>query len=175
VHVFASAALSQQECDVVSAPMRYRMNFSASVALVCLVIATFVLGAMIESWITGDGPPAAFIALWLSITAIWWIYVLFVGVVEVRLWPDDGRLEFRSILRKRETHIADIVEIDCRWWVPGPTRAAVNIRYRGGGYRRPVARLGNEKASRDLVQRIQEWNPSLEVKGRPIDPWRSVS
>ncbi len=149
------------------------MNLSASVSVGLLAFTTVAAVLMVASRVAGDGPPVVFIIVVLSSFAFAWYLGLFVGVLEVRFWPDDGRLEFRSFLRARETNVSDIVGVECRQWV-GPNRPAVSIRYRGGGYRRPVARLGNEKASRDLVQRIQECDPSIEIKGRPFDPWRTT-
>jgi hypothetical protein len=141
------------------------MNLWASLAVVLLVIPTFAVAAMVEGSATGNGPPVAFTVAWLGIAALVWYYVLFTGVIEVRLWSDDGRLEFRSFLRKRETNVSYVVEIDCSRWNRG-----VSIRYRDGGYRRSVARLGNEKAARDLIQRIEECYATVEVKRRPLTP-----
>src|SRR5262245_16043429 len=154
------------------APLRYRMNLAASVSLCAMTVFTVAIGAMVAGSATGNGPPVVLVVAWLGFFAVAWCSVLLLAIIEVRLWLDDGRLEFRSFLRKRATNVSDVVEIDCRLWTLN--RGGVNIRYRRGGYRRAVARLGNEKAARALVERIEQCNPAVDIKSRPFDPWRTT-
>jgi hypothetical protein len=157
-----------------SAPLRYSSYLLFAVALGWVTLGTVLAGVAIASWtVEENGPPVAFLVLSLSPVAVLWYCVLFVAIIEARLWPDDGRLEFRSLLRSRKMNVADVVDVDLG--LRGLNQRVVNIRYRRGGYRRPVARLSNLKSTWDLVERIHESNPSVEIKRRPVDPWRTTT
>jgi len=161
---------------MVSQPVRYRMPPAARAffwvwigGLTCVTAAS---GVLFGAWTAGGhGPPVLFTILWLGVLASVWYYGLVVMCIETHLWPEDGRLQFRSLLRKRETNISEVVDVD--FALHGLNQRLVTIRYRRG-YRRRVARLPNLESTWDLVHRIQESNPTVEVKRRAVDPWRTT-
>jgi hypothetical protein len=140
--------------------------------VVGLSAITLGSAALIATWtVAGHGPPVFFIVVWLIGGAWIWYYALIAGCIEATLWPEDGRLQFRSLVRERETNVADVVNVDMG--LHGLNQRSVIIRYRRG-YRRPAARLPNVRSTWDLVERIEASNPTVEVKRRPVDPWRAT-
>ena len=87
------------------APIRYRMYGTLPwLWLLLVVLFTFVgVPAMIVGTIVSDqpGPPIVFV-LMMGFVLVWFWYVALVFVsFEVQLWPDSGRLVFRSVLKTR--------------------------------------------------------------------------
>jgi len=150
-------------------PVRYRMPLGYAAFfwswLSALTVVTVVSGVLMASEaVGGSGPPVLFIVAWLTVVTSLWCYGLVFVSVEARLWPDDGRLQFRSLLRIKETNVSEIVEIGRA--LRGFDRHLVTIRYRGG-----VARMPNTKSTSELARRVQESNHSVEVTRFSRTPW----
>ena len=144
-----------------SPPVRYRMPLAYAAFfwswLSALTVVTLFSGVLLASDVVGgSGPPVLFIVAWLIVMASVWFYGLVFVSVEARLWPDDGRLQFRSLLRSKETNVSEVVEIG--WALRGLNGRLVTVRYRGG-----VARMPNTKSTSELARRVQESNQSVEV------------
>ena len=118
-------------------------------------LATIFLVAVLA---TGerDAPPLLFSAAVLAVM-VWNCYVGLVMIAyEIQL-DQSGHLEFRSILRRRRMHTADLVSITANWADPytlvfrSRTSATRTVRMMDGMH--------------DLIQEVRSINPDVELRG----------
>ena len=135
-----------------------------------LTFVTVASGVAFVSWTAGGhGPPMFFLIVWFIVATSMWYWMLAVESIEARFWPDDGRLQFRSLLRTRELNASDVIDVDMG--LRGLNQRVVIFGYRHGN-RRKVARLPNLKPTWTLVHAIQESNQAVVVRRLPVDIWR---
>jgi hypothetical protein len=112
----------------------------------------------IGTLVTGTGAPIWFAGLWLvGVAVMWWQALVFVSF-QVTVWPDSGRVAFRSVLRSKETVIGAITSIKPTF---GVNPVLVTFRYRGGTACVPRLLDGWY----DLIHRVQESNPGTAITG----------
>ena len=100
--------------------------------------------------------PIAFVLAWVAGLAVvgWCWYVLLVQVAyEVRYWPDNGRVVFRSVLHERSTTVTEIQSIRRAF-----SRRALLVQYDGGSTRLPP--FG---PMFDFVRDARDVNPAVAV------------
>ena len=98
-----------------------------------------------------------FMAVWLLGLGWTWYNLLVRTAFEVRLWPDSGRLQFRSVFRRTETTI-DAVSKIASTSING---MRVVFHHRDG----KVLVLGPFDGMSDLVFRIRQANPGVTTRG----------
>jgi hypothetical protein len=112
------------------------------------LVATWTVGAMLSE-------SSAFVLPWVALGLLvfgwcWYVFLLQVAY-EVRYWPDDGRVVFRSILREKHITVAEI-----SWIRRASNRRTVVVEYRGGS-----ARLPPFVPMLDFVRAVRENRPSV--------------
>ncbi len=141
-------------------PIRYRMT--GLMPWFCLPILGLITALgfpLVVVGIATGSPPLWFGLVWLGALGWMWFQAL-VGInFEVTLWPDDGRLQFRSVLRTRQAAIADLTSVAPSYGGMNPL--LVTFRYRGGSVQVPRTLDGWY----DLITRVRNDNPTVQLQG----------
>lgn len=98
--------------DVASQPQVFRLAwptwaFCAFFGAITLLVAAWTVQVVASE-------PAAFVVFWLCGLSVFvwvWYHLLVQVSYEVRFWPGDGRVMFRSILREKRTTLTAIRSI----------------------------------------------------------------
>ena len=118
---------------------------------------TFIVGPILIIKAIQGGPdaPGPAVLLWFAVLAWFWFVLLYLMSFELRLF-DDGRLECRSVLRRRRLRVTDIKSIGP--WLPFDTVTFAIRTSSGNAY---VPRQMTNMF--DFATVLRDMNPAIDL------------
>ena len=145
------------------APIRYaipRFYLWSTVVGALIVTGVGTVGLLIATVVGSNAPPVPFTGAFVLGSGAIWYGVLMVFVIEIIVWPNDGRVVFRCLATKRQTYLGDIEAISRPPITLRKRGNAVTVRYRGG-----TAYVLKYLDWSDFIGRVREQNQRVEVSG----------
>jgi hypothetical protein len=140
-------------------PIQYHAK-GARFFIACFGVFTVLAGVgfATSTFTDGSALQIAFLVGWLVAWAWGWVFLLVLVSLAVEVWPDTGRIRFRSALIAKETQLRDIASVR-PWPFAG---APVVVRFNGGfAVLWPVY---SAEGVSGLVARIRAANPGARVE-----------
>jgi hypothetical protein len=139
---------------------KYRVNGAFAYLWAAMVVALTVFGVVlfVVALLDGNGPPFAFMFLWVAVLAWFWFVILAFISYEVVIF-ENNEIEFRSFVRKLRVSPEDLLTVYPM--AGGLDPYTVSIRTRKGTAR--VIRMMTDFSG--LVATLRELKPGLAVRG----------
>jgi hypothetical protein len=155
------APLTDPTQTMTGSPIRYRTSrfyIWATVGGAAIVTGVGTVGLLVATVVATNPPPIWFTTAFVCGAAIIWYGLLTVFVMDIAVWPGDGRVVFHCLAKDRQSHLGEITAITKP--PVGRRRTAVTVRYEGG-----AAHVSMWLDWNDFICRVRERNPSVEVTG----------
>jgi hypothetical protein len=139
-------------------PHTYRLASNVRVFLAFFGVFFLVVVGLIVSQLAREGWPAeaAILVVWLGFAAALFSHAAFRSIIAITL--EDDAVVFRSLFRSTRLLVSELVTIETSWW--DLNRFSPVIRHRRGKLRL----LGPFDGFYELISRLKEMNPAIEVK-----------
>ena len=137
-------------------PETYR--FAAVHWMFCAIFGAVTLLVIVWTVNVALTQPIGFVLFWCSSLLVlgWiWFHLLVSLAYEVRYWPEDGRVVFRSVLREKSTTLTRIASIR-----RGFSNRTLVVRYDDGSTKLPPV-----GPMLDFVRDAHEGNPAVFIQG----------